>query len=155
MITVVPRLKKFRHGHCVQILCHAPCTPGKQHPCAHCTEHCVSNADEQRPHAESPALFACKAEKYVVPYANADIHGPTVRPPRKKSFSVDVLRMPQMPTHIMTARKRRRRMRLDIEISFLHVIPSGKERRAASGQKIADSYYTSLLLFTPLKKIPL
>ncbi len=31
-------------------------------------------------------------------YAAADIHGPIRRPPRKKSFTVDVRRIPQTPS---------------------------------------------------------
>jgi len=45
------------------------------------------------------------AEKYDVPYANAETHGPIVRPPRKKSPSVDVLRIPQIPIATIKAKK--------------------------------------------------
>src|SRR5574344_399445 len=52
------------------------------------------------------------AEKYVVPYANALIHGPTLRPPRKKSLSVCVFLIPHTPTHTITTRNTSRRIKL-------------------------------------------
>src|SRR5574344_449654 len=52
------------------------------------------------------------AEKEVVPYANALIHGPTLRPPRKKSLSVAVFRIPHTPTHTITTRNTSRRIKL-------------------------------------------
>ncbi len=50
------------------------------------------------------------AEKYVVPYANADIQGPMLRPPRKNSPSVVVRRIPHTPTEIMNTRKQLTKM---------------------------------------------
>jgi hypothetical protein len=58
----------------------------------------IHNTLRPKPQPSLPANpIKSTAEKYVVPYANAETHGPSVRPPRKKSFSVDVFFIPQYP----------------------------------------------------------
>lgn len=62
----------------------------------------IHSPEYPNPHPILPANPINKtAEKYAVPYENADIHGPTLPPPRKKSEKDFVFRKPIIPIIII------------------------------------------------------